>query len=71
MTGVVFKNNGLAFVEPKTQGVTLLHAVHLDVDTALALAELIGPVDYLPGAELRLGRRTVLTFPLDAPPQKN
>jgi hypothetical protein len=41
-----------------------------------------GPVDYvvvestglpepLPGAEPRLGRRTVLTFPLLPPPQKN
>jgi len=35
------------------------------------LVESTGISDPLPDAELRLGRRTVLTFPLLPPPQKN
>jgi G3E family GTPase len=35
------------------------------------LVESTGLSEPLPGAEPRLGRRTVLTFPLLPPPQKN
>jgi hypothetical protein len=35
------------------------------------LVESTGILEPLPGAEPRLGRRTVLTFPLLPPPQKN
>jgi hypothetical protein len=35
------------------------------------LVESTGISEPLPAAELRLGRRTVLTFPLLPPPQKN
>jgi hypothetical protein len=35
------------------------------------LVESTGTSELLPAAEPRLGRRTVLTFPLLPPPQKN